>query len=136
MPAAGAVFYPAPWWVVKGKVAPAPPAVRWHDAPAMPSVMTAFRDLERLRAIAVVLARHGFGEVLQRLGLDTLVPTAVDEATRTRSIGQRLRFVLQDLGPSFVKLGQIASTRADLIPADVIAELKVLQDDVKPVAQP
>ena len=99
----------------------------------MPSVMTAFRDLERLRAIAVVLARHGFGEVLQRLGLDTLVPTAVDEATRTRSFGQRLRFVLQDLGPSFVKLGQIASTRADLLPADVIAELKVLQDDVKTV---
>jgi len=99
----------------------------------MPSVMTAFRDLERLRAIAVVLARHGFGEVLQRLGLDTLVPTAVDEATRTRSLGQRLRFVLQDLGPSFVKLGQIASTRADLLPPDVIAELKVLQDDVKTV---
>ncbi|MFO0601658.1 MAG: AarF/UbiB family protein [Polyangiales bacterium] len=99
----------------------------------MPSVMTAFRDLERLRAIAVVLARHGFGEVLQRLGLDTLVPTAVDEATRTRSFGQRLRFVLQDLGPSFVKLGQIASTRADLLPPDVIAELKVLQDDVKTV---
>ena len=78
----------------------------------MPSVMTAFRDLERLRAIAVVLARHGFGEVLQRLGLDTLVPTAVDEATRTRSIGQRLRFVLQDLGPSFVKLGQIADRKS------------------------
>jgi ubiquinone biosynthesis protein len=99
----------------------------------MPSVITAFRDLERLRAIAVVLARHGFGEVLQRLGLDAWVSTPVDEATRTRSLGQRLRFVLQDLGPSFVKLGQIASTRADLLPPEVIAELKVLQDDVKTI---
>ncbi len=101
----------------------------------MPSVITAFRDLDRLREIAAVLARHGFGEVLQRLGLEGLVPGRRDDTEmHAASLGQRLRFVLQDLGPSFVKLGQIASTRADLIPADVITELKVLQDDVKPVA--
>lgn len=100
----------------------------------MPSVITAFRDLDRLREIAVVLARHGFGEVLQRLGLEGLVPGRRDDPEmHAASLGQRLRFVLQDLGPSFVKLGQIASTRADLIPAEVIAELKVLQDDVKTV---
>jgi ubiquinone biosynthesis protein len=97
--------------------------------------MTAFRDLDRLREIAVVLGRHGFGEVAQRMGLGALVPFRSDEPeAHTTSLGQRLRFVLQDLGPSFVKLGQIASTRADLIPAEVIAELKVLQDDVKPVS--
>lgn len=101
----------------------------------MPSVITAFRDLDRLRQIAVVLARHGFGEVVQRIGLgDLLIGAAKADELRTQSIGERLRFVLQDLGPSFVKLGQIASTRADLIPAEVIAELKVLQDDVKAVA--
>lgn len=102
----------------------------------MPSVITAFRDLDRLRQIAVVLARHGFGEVVQRIGLDELLIGAVraGDELRTQSIGQRLRLVLQDLGPSFVKLGQIASTRADLLPAEVIAELKVLQDDVRPVA--
>ena len=101
----------------------------------MPSVITAFRDLDRLREIATVLARHGFGEVLQRLGLEALVANRDSNSElHAASLGQRLRFVLQDLGPSFVKLGQIASTRADLIPADVIAELKVLQDDVKPVA--
>ncbi|MFO0652187.1 MAG: AarF/UbiB family protein [Polyangiales bacterium] len=100
----------------------------------MPSVITAFRDLDRLREIASVLAKHGFGEVLQRLGLESLVPGRREDAEmHAASLGQRLRFVLQDLGPSFVKLGQIASTRADLIPADVIAELKVLQDDVKTV---
>jgi ubiquinone biosynthesis protein len=100
----------------------------------VPSVITAFKDLDRLRQIAVVLARHGFGEVVQRIGIDDLLigaPRADD--LRAQSIGQRLRLVLQDLGPSFVKLGQIASTRADLLPAEVILELKVLQDDVKTV---
>lgn len=101
----------------------------------MPSVITAFRDLDRLRQIAVVLARHGFGEVVQRIGLgDLLIGASRGDELRAQSIGERLRLVLQDLGPSFVKLGQIASTRADLLPADVIAELKILQDDVRPVA--
>ncbi len=102
----------------------------------MPSVITAFRDLERLREIALVLTRHGFGEVLQRIGLEAVVAGrgATEGEYRTHSLGQRLRFVLQDLGPSFVKLGQIASTRADLLPAEVITELEVLQDDVKPVS--
>lgn len=101
----------------------------------MASVLTAIRDLDRLREIVVVLTRHGFGEVVQRLGLDGLLVTKgqVSEL-RTESVGQRMRFVLQDLGPSFVKLGQIASTRAELIPEEVIAELKLLQDDVKAVA--
>ena len=48
------------------------------------------------------------------------------------SLGERIRLVLQDLGPSFVKLGQIASTRPDLIPPDVLVELKKLQDAVPP----
>lgn len=102
----------------------------------MPSVITAFRDLDRLREIVAVLWRHGFGEVVQRLGLDSLLVTRTGEAPdqRTHSLAQRVRFVLQDLGPSFVKLGQIASTRADLLPAEVITELKILQDDVKTLA--
>ncbi len=102
----------------------------------MPSVITAFRDLDRLREIVAVLWRHGFGEVVQRLGLDSLPLTKGAEATdlRSHSLAQRVRFVLQDLGPSFVKLGQIASTRADLLPPEVITELKVLQDDVKPIS--
>jgi ubiquinone biosynthesis protein len=101
----------------------------------MPSMITAFRDLDRLRDITTVLMRHGFGEIVQRLGLDTLLPGRLSNPEQhTTSFGQRLRFVLQDLGPSFVKLGQIASTRADLVPAEVITELKVLQNDVKPVS--
>jgi len=101
----------------------------------MPSVITAFRDLDRLREIVAVLWRHGFGELVQRLGLDTPLVARGAESTdpRSHSLAQRVRFVLQDLGPSFVKLGQIASTRADLLPPEVITELKILQDDVKPI---
>jgi len=52
---------------------------------------------------------------------------------RRVSIYERARLVLQDLGPSFIKLGQIASTRGDVLPPPLIVELKKLQDDVPPV---
>jgi ubiquinone biosynthesis protein len=101
----------------------------------MPSIITAVRDLERLRQIAGVLARHGFGELVQRTGLSAqLGGTRTDDETqRAISIGERIRLVLTELGPSFVKLGQIVSTRADVIPADIIEELRKLQDEVPPV---
>ncbi len=99
----------------------------------MPSILTAVRDLDRARQIAVVLVRHGFGEVAARLGLSSDAPGAGTSAAGDRAtVATRLRLVLTELGPSFVKLGQIASTRPDLIPADVIAELKKLQDAVPP----
>jgi len=108
----------------------------------MVSIVHAARDISRLREIASVLVRHGFGEVVQRLGLllsssadrpitDTLDPLDAEKgATETRELGWsvRLRRVLEDLGPSFIKLGQIASTRADLLPAELITELRKLQD--------
>lgn len=99
---------------------------------APPTLLSAVRDLDRLRQIVAVLVRHGFGEVVSRTGLGSLV-TAKAEVRANQSVGERVRLVIQDLGPSFVKLGQIASTRPDLIPADVIRELKKLQDRVPPV---
>lgn len=128
----------------------------------MVSIVTAVRDLERLRQIYVVLVRHGFGELAQRLGLGSkktkaaalppgepdkaalpddvaLEPVPEAEAKRGEeerakiSLAARVRLVLMDLGPSFVKLGQIASTRPDVIPADWIIELKKLQDEVTPL---
>ena len=111
----------------------------------MVSIVHAARDISRLREIASVLVRHGFGEFVQRLGLlrspaardasassaDALDPLDAEKgATEQRELGWsvRLRRVLEDLGPSFIKLGQIASTRADLLPMELVTELRKLQD--------
>lgn len=104
----------------------------------MASILNTVRDLERLRQIVLVLVRHGFGEVVQRTGLGSLVggKTETEDGkaqAKKVSVGERLRLVVTDLGPSFIKLGQIVSTRPDVIPADIIKELKKLQDDVPPV---
>lgn len=98
---------------------------------AAPSILNTVKDLERLRQIVAVLARHGFGEVLRRSGLGMLVPGSTKDAPKLR-VGERIRLVLTELGPSFVKLGQIVSTRPDLISDDIITELKKLQDEVPP----
>jgi ubiquinone biosynthesis protein len=100
---------------------------------AAPTLLTAVRDLDRLRQIVAVLVRHGFGEVVGRTGLGSLV-AGKSEAKSGQAVGERVRLVVLDLGPSFIKLGQIASTRPDLIPPDVIKELKKLQDRVPPVS--
>jgi ubiquinone biosynthesis protein len=119
----------------------------------MVSIVSAVRDLGRLRQIYVVLVRHGFGEIAQRIGLggrsrgtpeleassesehqEALAEVARGEEERRRiSLPERVRLVCMDLGPSFVKLGQIASTRPDVLPAEWIVELKKLQDSVNPL---
>ena len=105
----------------------------------MPSLINTVRDIDRLRQITQVLVKHGFGELVARTDLGALVPfrgksAENGEAEKRRiSFAERLRLALQDLGPSFVKLGQILSTRGDLLPADVIRELKKLQEDVPPI---
>ncbi len=99
---------------------------------AGPSILNTVKDLERLRQIVGVLVKHGFGEVVRRTGLGSLVPGRKKKEVPEVRVGERIRLVLQDLGPSFVKLGQIVSTRPDIIPADIIEELKKLQDDVPP----
>jgi ubiquinone biosynthesis protein len=101
----------------------------------MPSILHTVRDLGRLREIAGVLARHGFGELVQRTGLGSLGPWKSDRSggEAKPSIGVRIREVLEELGPSFVELGQIVSTRPDLVPQEIIEELQRLQDDVLPV---
>lgn len=106
----------------------------------MVSIVHAARDLARIRDISKVLVRHGFGEVVSRLGLGKRSPVDSDAAASSAgkkgrgSPAERIRQVLEELGPSFVKLGQIASTRPDLLPADIVSELKKLLDDVPPVA--
>ncbi len=86
-------------------------------------------DLARLREITAVLARHGFGHFLRPLGLD-----AGDAGPAQAAIPwpRRVRDALVELGPTFVKLGQVLSVRPDIVPRALLDELESLQDAVPP----
>ncbi len=111
---------------------------------------SAIKDLNRLRQISAVLMRHGFGYLLKsnkhvdeavsevlREANDTIEPSPQSESRfDQRALGDfsRVNEILQDLGPTFVKFGQILSTRTDLLPAELCAQLSSLQDQVKPIS--
>jgi ubiquinone biosynthesis protein len=82
-------------------------------------------NIGRLGEIAQVAVRHGFGYLLEGRR------HAAAEGTSTAR-GRHLREMLDELGPTFVKFGQLLSTRPDIVPPDIIAELRGLQDDVRP----
>src|SRR5918998_4112571 len=93
------------------------------------------RNLGRLREIAQFAVRHGFGYFFERHRLTDLLPgrsgpVLVDGTPSQR--GQHLREMLDELGPTFVKFGQVLSMRPDVLPPDIISELRGLQDDVTP----
>lgn len=93
------------------------------------------RHIQRYREILVAFSRNGFGYIVKELGLQKVVslPERVLKGKKeihNKTTGERIRFFLEELGPTFVKLGQIASTRNDLIPPDIIKELEKLQDQV------
>ncbi|MCB9855815.1 MAG: AarF/ABC1/UbiB kinase family protein [Phycisphaerales bacterium] len=100
------------------------------------------RTFARLRVILQVMSRHGFGHFVDRLQLTSYLPTrrifrrkSVDEpdaADPLESVGQRFVRVCEELGPTFIKLGQIASTRPDILPLPVLKALSNLQDRVSP----
>ncbi len=81
-------------------------------------------SIGRLGEIAQVAVRHGFGFVLE----GRRAPASENAAVR----GRHLREMLDELGPTFVKFGQLLSTRPDIVPPEIIAELRGLQDDVTP----
>jgi ubiquinone biosynthesis protein len=93
------------------------------------------RHINRYRDIATALIRHGFGfiveglDVFQMLSLPARLLRETEKVSK-KSVGERIRYVLQELGPTFVKLGQIASTRPDIIPEKISTELEKLQDQV------
>jgi ubiquinone biosynthesis protein len=96
----------------------------------------AFQDLNRVRQIAQIAARHGFADVLERSGVWRLLgrkeTVEISAEAQRASTAKRFCALLNDLGPTFVKLGQILSTRADLLPSEYIDELSTLQDHVPP----
>jgi ubiquinone biosynthesis protein len=96
-----------------------------------------YRNLNRYRQILAVLLKYGFSDLLELLKLDQYVaaglqliskkqPIKIEKLTRP----QGLRMALEELGPTYIKLGQILSTRPDLIPVDFLQELSKLQDKV------
>jgi ubiquinone biosynthesis protein len=98
-----------------------------------------YRHLTRYRQILGVFFKYGFGDIIERLKIDQYIEVglqmiAKDRRPRVERLAgaQRLRMAIEELGPTYIKLGQIISTRPDLIPPDVLSELAKLQDHVPP----
>jgi ubiquinone biosynthesis protein len=95
----------------------------------------ATRNIGRLSEIAQVAVKHGFGYFFERHRLTDLFPwiSRDGSAESPSDRGRRLREMLDELGPTFVKFGQLLSTRPDIVPPDIVLELQKLQDDVRPI---
>lgn len=102
--------------------------------------LSVMRDFGRLREIAGVLIRYGWGDIVKRLGLTSRTENAGPAALpqKKENISHldpavRVRLAMEELGPTFVKLGQVLATRPDIFPPQWIAEFSKLQDQVPPV---
>lgn len=102
------------------------------------------KNVSRFREILTVLSRHGFSELIVKSGLDKVIPGFVLPARvselKNESLtneewwqvfGEQLRKSFEELGPSFIKLGQLMATREDILDPALIKELKLLQNKVK-----
>lgn len=96
--------------------------------------------INRYREIAVAFSKSGFGFIIEELGLDEVfsIPKRIimrknEAKTKELSRGERIVELLETLGPTFIKLGQLASTRPDILAPDIIKSLESLQHDVKPL---
>jgi ubiquinone biosynthesis protein len=97
--------------------------------------MPPYKHLDRYRQIVSILVDEGLDNMLDVTGLRRFQPVTTrlrPERESRESFGVRLKHTLERCGPTFVKIGQVASTRPDLIPEDIIVELRKLQDDVAP----
>jgi ubiquinone biosynthesis protein len=96
------------------------------------------RNLGRTREIVTILLNHGFGDVVERLKLMRYMRwwrrsvMRRPEPAPSLTFAQRIRLAIEELGPTFVKFGQVISTRPDLVPASIITELEKLQEHVPP----
>jgi len=101
------------------------------------------RNVSRFREILTVLSRHGFSQLIVKSGLDKVIPGFVLPGRISafkedlsgeewwQNFGQELRHSFEELGPSFIKLGQLMATREDILDPALIRELKLLQNQVK-----
>lgn len=84
------------------------------------------RKIKRSAKLISVLSKYGFQDLLSRMGVQSSEPSK----TNSENLYKRIRMALEELGPTFVKLGQSFSNREDLLPPELIAELQKLQDNV------
>ena len=100
-----------------------------------------YRHLNRYRQILGILIKYGFGDIIERLNIDQYIEIGLQMLSTSKrpvvhvqkhSRAERIRMTIEELGPTYVKLGQLLSTRSDLVPANYIAELSKLQDEVPP----
>jgi ubiquinone biosynthesis protein len=104
------------------------------------SILDTGRDLRRLNELTGILLKYGFADMIRRLGMAApfeqagkLMRQSVDRDMLTMEPGERLRRALEEMGPTFVKLGQILATRVDLFPMDWIEQFEKLQDNARPL---
>jgi len=96
-----------------------------------------YRHLNRYRDILRVLFKYGFGDIIETLKIEQYIEIGLQMISRKRreqidklSRAERVRMAVEELGPTFIKLGQILSTRPDLVPLEYSRELTKLQDHV------
>jgi ubiquinone biosynthesis protein len=101
--------------------------------------ISVIRDFGRMREIAGIMIHYGLGDFVKQLGLGNITERAGNMLNRHQSEeimhlepAVRVRLAIQELGPTFVKLGQVLATRPDIFPPDWIAEFAKLQDKVPP----
>lgn len=105
----------------------------------IPRIDKGYRNLKRYRQIVGVLIKYGFAEIVDRMHLTAYLQLGQRlfkrKGTKARPLSQseRIRLALEELGPTFIKLGQLLSTRSFLIPAELVEELSKLQDEVSPL---
>lgn len=101
------------------------------------SLQTRVSYINRYREIAIAISKSGFGYIIEELGLDKVIslPRRLlirqkDEEVQELTYAERIRLFIESMGTTFIKLGQIASTRGDLLPPELIKELEKLQSHV------
>ena len=98
-----------------------------------------YRHFNRYRQILTIFFRYGFGDLIESLKIDQYIEIGLQFVSKRRrerleklTRSEKIRMAIEELGPTYIKLGQLLSTRPDLVPMDLLGELAKLQDRVPP----